>query len=383
MIVSNPNNKTVYFDVVNLRIYKDWREFITADSVAKASLQSHKKNSLNFVQNPDRYSPVIEGIFPIPPRTVWDFSANTFKLISPSRRILPTSREVSLEDLVHIFEKFTRRIDCKDIAIELSGGLDSSLIIALSKHVGIDPILIGFQSARWEFRTEKKIQDIYATQVSRSLLIDYESALPFCKLDLTPIHPLPSTSSLYYYGHKVIAESAYKLGARVILNGIGVEPFLVESFLDSDNNYLQKNSMEDSWPNDFVFTHLGCRYLNVARTSPVYNKLLSLRSGQGIDLQKKWARSHFKALLPIELSEYSYKAAFDGIFQAGLSKEFETIKDLFEVASEFTESPELKNYPIDFNIENSCQLNQEDNTNFLATLSYVSWVSSLLREKVI
>lgn len=382
MIVENPSRQTVYFDAHKSLIYSDWQEFLTIDLVKESSLEGHQKNSFNFIQNPDTYNPVVGKIYPIPPRTVWDFKGVTPRLIAPSNKSV-SNRRVTPNCFRKVFSKFAQRLDCSKIAIELSGGLDSSLIISIAKSIGLDPILLGFQSSRWEFRTEKVIQNIFATQASNSMLIDYELALPFAKLMQVPPHPIPNSSSLYYYGHKLIAEAANKYHSKVVFNGIGIEPFLVEPFIKKLNPYLQRKTMEDPWPNDFIFSKFGIRYLNVADISPAFNLLRSIRADQEIDLQKKWARDFFQEYLPKELTQHAYKAAFDGLFQAGLINELDDIKNLIGVAYELTKNKKLKDLNLDYLIENALQLSHQENVNLTAMLSYASWVNSLVKEKII
>ena len=265
----------------------------------------------------------------------------------------------------------------------MSGGLDSGLIISLAKEVGIDPILIGFKSNRWEFRTERHIQNLYASSVKRSQLIDYESVLPFSDLHNTPLHPLPDNSSLHHNGHNCIAKFAVSNGASVVLNGIGVEPFLVESFIDDDKFYLQRLTMENVWANEYVFRPKKISYLNVAKLKPVYNRLMSLRRGLGLDRKKIWAREHFSSILPTELSKFRYKAAFDGVFQSGLIAERESIQRICDVTFLVTGDRSFKSFDVDYFISNASLLKHSEYTDFIATLSYASWVNGLVREKFI
>ncbi len=380
--VSNTSETSLFFDAATSKTYSDWRDFINIDSVATSSKYAHIKNSLTFRQEPSSYTPVIGKIYPIPPKSSWIFTSHS---IAPSIKssCVEFESKANLDSFLSLFKKISRRIDCSDIAIELSGGLDSSLIISLAKEIGIDPILIGFKSDRWEFRTERQIQNLYASSVKRSHLIDYESVLPFSDLLSTPLHPLPDNASLHHNGHNCIAKFAVSNGATVVLNGIGIEPFLVESFIDDDKFYLQRLTMENVWANEHVFLPKKISYLNVAKLKPVYSRLMSLRRGLDLDRKKIWAREHFASVLPRELSEYRFKAAFDGIFQSGLIAEQESIQRICDVTFAVTGDRAFKSFDVEYFISNASLLKHSEYTEFIATLSYASWINSLVREKLI
>jgi len=325
---------------------------------------------------------VLDGIYPIPPKSSWKFDGARLQNANGNKVLEPKSRS-DLHSFTKLFEKFSRRIDCKNIAIELSGGLDSSLIIALAKQSGLDPILIGFESSRWEFRTENRIQKIFSAQASKYRLIDYEVVLPFSRLKDVPAHPLPDNSSLHHFGHETIANTAISLGASAVLNGLGIEPFLVESFIDSNKYYLKRLAMENAWANDFIFIPKGLQYLNVAKLIPVHNRLSSLRVGQDLDRKKLWAREYFSAILPAELSKYSYKAAFDGIFQAGLNAEAKSISEIFDLSFRVSGDTRFKVADMGGLIQNISLLQHKQYVEFIGVLSYALWISALTKEGLI
>ena len=383
MLVENRTNSTIYYDSLSGLSHHEWHSLLNNESIRKASLENHIKNCSYFSPHPHIYTPVLNGIYPIPPKTSWDFSFGKPILVHPSAEIQFPTSSTSLDNLTKIAERLLNRLQLRNIAVELSGGLDTSLIIAILKEVNIAPVLIGLESQRYEFRTERAIQNYYLNQVKQGVLIDYEKALPFARLLSTPPHPIPNKASLFYYGHQVIAETASRLGANTILNGVGIEPFLVEPLTSKTNQYLWRLAMEDSWPEEFIFSGFRCSYVNVAKIKPIYQLLLKLRKGQPLDIQKLWARKYFSKLLPRELTEYSYKAAFDGIFQAGLNAEIGNIRAMASAAYEFTGNIKLHPSTLEKKLEKASDLRQDENIEVLGKLSFVSWIHSLMLAKII
>jgi hypothetical protein len=382
MYISNTKNCTTYFDAKNQTFHENWKDLISIEVVSNASIDAHIQNSAYFRQDPSTYIPVLDGIYPIPPKSLWKFDGSRLQNAHANIDLEP-KKQSDLRSFTELFEKFSRRIDCRNIAIELSGGLDSSLIIALAKAIGLDPILIGFASTRWEFRTENRIQEIISSDASKCRLIDYETVLPFSRLQEVPAHALPDNSALHHFGHETIASSAHSLGATVVLNGLGIEPFLVESFIGANKYYLQRLAMENAWANDFIFLPKGLQYLNVAKIIPVYNRLRSLRIGQDLDRKKLWAREHFSSVIPMELSKYSYKAAFDGIFQAGLNAEAKSISNIFDLSFRISGDSRFKVPDLDRLIQNISLLQHKQYVEFIGLLSYALWINALVREKLI
>ena len=382
MQVVNRTTQTSFYDSNNFSSHKSIIHHLKIEDIANASLENHIANCHKYTSDPSDYAPVIKGIYPIPPKTSWDFSSASPKLIH-SKPTTPPQPSVTVESFTEIIQKLSSKFHKEKVAVELSGGLDTSLIISLLRAAGMDPILIGLCSDRYEFRTERVIQNLYLSNCSAGKLIDYTTALPFARLDKTPVHEVPNKSCLHYYGHEVIAETAHQFGATLVLNGIGIEPFLVEPITSDNNPYLLPLTMEDSWADEYIFRRHQTRYVNVVTLKPIYHLVSNLRKGQPRDTQKNWARKYFSRLLPRELSDYSYKAAFDGLFQEGINTEQKTINNIFNCAYEVTGNPKLKASSVAPQLEQASQLEHNSYIELIGKLSFATWIFSLIRERVV
>jgi hypothetical protein len=383
MRVENNSRKTIFYDARTGMSHSDWRLLIDGAKVRNASLENHIINCSHFAPHPNVYLPVVESIYQIPPKTTWLFSKGSQPPTSTFEDNNFLGGNVTTKDFVEVIEAYIRRLGIDTLAVELSGGLDTSLIIALLEQAGMNPALIGLESERYEFRAERAIQHKFLNSANQGALLNYETALPFARLQETPAHALPNKTSLFYYGHKVIAQQAQKFGVRTVLNGIGIEPFLVEPITSASNSYLARLGMEDAWPNEYIFSEYQCTYVNVAQLRLIHNLLCNLRRGQPLDVQKLWARKYFSKILPRELSEYSYKAAFDGIFQAGINSEMSAIREILKVAYEFTKNSNLEPSGIVKKLQVASDLNHAENLEIMGKLSFANWVNSLVAKGLI
>jgi len=383
MRVNNPTHKTIFYDARTGVCHGNWSSIIDGTSVRRASLKNHIANCNQFAPHPNHYLPVIENIYQIPPKTSWNFSTSTQCFTPTAPETYISDCEVTTENFVEVIKTYLRRLGIDRLAVELSGGLDTSLIIGLLVRAGINPTLIGFESERYEFRTELSIQHKYLNSLDQAKLINYENALPFARLRETPAHALPNKASLFYYGHQVIAKQAQNLGITTVLNGIGIEPFLVEPIIAASNPHLARLAMEDPWPNEYIFSQYQCNYVNVAKLRPIHNLLSSLRKGQPLDVQKLWTRQYFSKILPRELSEYSYKAAFDGIFQAGINSELAAIRNILVLAYEFTENHDLEPGSMMKKLEAASNLTHAENIEVMGKLSFANWINTLVVNELI
>ena len=76
-----------------------------------------------------------------------------------------------MNDLTTNIIRLIHPLKNKKFGVQLSGGLDSSLIIGILRNVGIEPVLIGLSNDRYEFRTERIIQEILLDGLSNNQLI--------------------------------------------------------------------------------------------------------------------------------------------------------------------------------------------------------------------
>ena len=98
------------------------------------------------------------------------------------------SYDTVLERAKDFFSRFVGR----RIAVQCSGGLDSSIIAAVLRELEIPFTLIGLSTKRYEFRTERRIQEKLCRSARDCRLIDYELVLPMSSANLLRETSTPS-----------------------------------------------------------------------------------------------------------------------------------------------------------------------------------------------
>ena len=286
--------------------------------------------------NRSKSLPVIENILPVHRGMVWD--ENKKCLTDPFFK--PQLQTVGNNDFLHAVENFFNMFKGKHIGIHLSGGLDSSIIIALLKHFNIPFSLVGMTSTRYEFRTEKHIQQILAHWGNKAVLIDYEDYLPLSQLEKVPPHQHPEMLSMNYHASKAMAIECQKMGIEVLFTGNGGDNVFADAVPSNPQEciWLPQVFM-DNWLDDFAYAPYGIEVVPFYADSGIMNTIYNLRLGKGEDNSKLWARQFFKDYLPHELVNYTYCADFWGLYIDGLQDAIPTVRKLFEQAYDLTQNP--------------------------------------------
>ena len=129
-IITNDSKYTKYYNIEKGYIYEMPEEFLTVDLIRSSSLNAHVINSRHFSPTPCNYSPVLNNIIPIPPRSRWIQNGLHFEpILSNPRRI----KNVNLQSIIKASTRALSKICKEEIAVELSGGLDTSIIISIIK----------------------------------------------------------------------------------------------------------------------------------------------------------------------------------------------------------------------------------------------------------
>lgn len=268
-------------------------------------------------------------------------------------------------------------------AVELSGGFDTALIIAILKKIEAPIYLIGVRSDRYEFRTERKVQD-YFSSYGTTIFIPEEEATPFTKLLDCPSHRLPNKAALFYRRHVAVAAAATKLSVSSIINGLALEPLICEPVSADVNNFrFEKWKWEDPWPNEYVYGPQGKSYVNIATYQPFAQLARHMRKGQLEDSHKTWARSEFKSYLPTMLTEHRYKAAFDGVYESSLQKAETEIREVGRIAFDISKCDALKPENLVSYITRYNSLSHREEIIMMARISYALWIYCLSRDGVI
>jgi len=385
MIINNPTRKYIYFNRKSNEIQVDIYDLLSINILRRVDINAHDRNILGYNIRPDQYNEVIEGIVPIPPRSRWVYDGTKFTCINNSAVPLNFSPDIS--ELIEISEKLCSVIFKKKVAIELSGGLDTSIIIGLVNHFGYDPFLIGMKSSRYEYRTESYIQDKFAKSFSDTCLLDSSDSLPFSNLLSTPAHQLPSASSLYYMHALRISKECSKKHIDIILSGNGFDTLLCEN-PNSLVNYTLPITwhtwmLDDNWYNENIYNKLNIGYYSGAASQILIKSIWKIRSTHSEDVKKKWARRAFSEYLNSELVNYSYKADYSGYFFDGFMNSKNEISDLFKIAYEITKFKEFKQSALDDLYIDAHLPNEKKDKSRLARVSLANWIFGLVRDKKI
>lgn len=382
MIISNPTRYYVFFNRQTNLIHNEIYGIIDLDKLKNANLKAHEKNISLYCPRPDEYSEVIEGIIPIPPRSRWDYDGKRFHCINHAS--VSSNFEPDFAGLISICKRLLSVNVDKKIAVELSGGLDTAIIIGLLEHLGVSPFLVGIRSSRYEFRTESYIQDSYKKMFKSVNLIDDKEALPFKDLQSAPLHQLPSSTSLYYKVASRIAEECHKEEMDIVYNGMGFDALLCDHPNSSKNNTIPNSwhswMLDDNWLNEHVYHKYNLAYISAAASSLIVKSVWALRQNQGEDAKKWWGRSAFKEMIPNELVNYAYKADNSGKFLDGLYAAENDISKIFNTTYSITKFKEFS--PSAFSqLFDALHLADENKDKLiLARLSFATWIYGLARE---
>jgi hypothetical protein len=383
--VVNTSSKVIYYNTITNKTLKNIYDLIDIELIRNSDLKSHEKNISNYFIRPDNYCNVIKGLYPIPPKSAWVFND---KLITNDK-----SDEIKYDyclDKTTFFTSLERQIKIigdKKIGVELSGGLDTAIIIGLLKHFNIFPFLVGSFSNKYEFRTESIIQRNLTNNYSCYSFLDKNNTQPFTELKNTPLHQLPSSTSLYHYFANSIANEFKKNGTEIVLSGMGLDLLFCEN-----PNYEQQKTMtspwqtwmlDDNWFNEYIYNEKGIIYKSGAASSIIIKSICSLRRHEKEDSQKKWARDFFKEYLPEELTKYYYKADNSGEFLEGLWNAKKDIVDLYKLTYDITKFNEFNSNSLELMFENLQICNESKDKQILAHISFANWVNSLVTNSII
>lgn len=381
-LINNPTKSTQYLDITSGAVVKDvWRS-ITANTVREASLRAHELNSFYFAPNPANYSPVLSGLIPIPPRTIWMFGEGACDLFfNPLSNSFTRDHEL---DFNGVCKKILSVINSSNLAVEVSGGLDTSIIISLLREADLNPALIGFSYPHYEFRTEMYLQNIFCNGASKHRLLKSNAGLPYKDILKAPSHPIPNKASLFFARHKATAEAAHDMEVSLILNGIGADALLCDAVQSNGMPYsFHRSNINDEWPNEFIFQPLGCEYVSAVTLTPISKLVYRLRRGACEDSKKLWARNFFSKILPLELSRFAYKGAHDAVYQEGIEEMIPLLDELGNVAYSVTKNELLKPDKLKRLASDPGHASHEETVFLMARISYCVWIYGLIRDGII
>lgn len=346
-----------------------WKKFKLDDFLYNETLlpsQIHLQRSL---------FPMIHQVMP---GVIYDSQANRFSL----DLYQPQKRFFNENDFLDIAENFFLSLKAKKIGVHLSGGLDSSLIMALLRELNIPFVPIGLVSETFEFRTERIIQEKLIEWGEDGLLISMEEYPFYSNLKNIPKHQIPCSIFKSYSGSKALAEAFKERGCDVVLSGQGGDSLFVEAIKDlKDLRFNIGDEFLNGEEGDLIYRPLGLRLESFYADKNVIEFISNVRIGEKEDPLKLWARRYFKSLLITELSEFGYAADFFAMTKWGLHESIPIIKELFEECYDLTHIENFSpNKTKSFIEQDIFSFEYPDYVRFCSLLSVAIWYHSLMKK---
>lgn len=323
----------------------------------------------------------IAGLCAIPPCTSWRVSRDGYHFEANLESF--EARPVTLDSsLRYVRMLLSRKAHGDLLGVELSGGLDTSIIIELLKRWRIPFALVGMANDRYEFRTEREVQLFYATCCPVVRLYSGKNIPAFDRLDEVPPHPFPTMGSLNFAHAKQKAEMCREFGVTTLLSGDAGDRLL--SFPTpqwnlsgrTPSNWAYWNLAQTIWADQYVFLPRGIQFISGFAIGRIPTLILQLREGLGEDRMKIWARRNFKSYLPEILSDYAYKAFHDGWIVDSLIYAHQTILKMAAFVYDIIPHPEIAPKKIEELLLDFRNFDPSKQNQLLLRLSFLTWVYS-------
>ncbi len=343
-----------------------WKDF---------SIDNHIYNNLIPAQKLEQSKPLFPNFHQIVPGTIWDKRNNCLK----QELYRPQKVACKLTDLIDAAQKYFDSLKANRIGVHLSGGFDSSLIMAILKELKIPFVPIGLRSETFEFRTECHIQDIVLQWGENGHLIDIEEYPHYSGLDIIPAHQIPDSDIKSVTGAKAMAKAFRERNCDVVLSGLGGDNLFVDEISSIDNLCFNiGNEFLNVTEKQRVYEVQGIRLESFFAQPDIINVICSAREGQKQDFLKLWARKWAKNILPVELTEKAFCADFFGLSMYGLEIAKPMIKTLMGEAFEITDNHYFSPDNVSkFLNQDVFSFEYSDYIKFCSLVSVASWYHSL------
>ena len=329
-----PQPNLSFVNVLNGVYHKDiWHE-LDMGIWRETNPLNHEYSLLNGLIKRELRRSVFPQFFPLEMDQRW----NPDKQIPEEQAINCPKLQFELRDLLDVIEQYFSKFTDMHIGVQLSGGLDSSLIIGFLRYFSIPHTLVGATTSRYEFRTETFIQRKLADDSVRHILLNYEDYLPMTGIEKVPPHQDPDSLSCLYTANQAIAEICAAEGIEVLFTGEAGD-LLLGSEASPDGCQWKTGGSKKTWLMDLVYSYHGIQLIPFYCDTDIVTCLWNIRAGQQADPNKLWARQYFKDFLPLELVDYTYKADFWGLYLDGLQNAIPSIRRLHDQAHEITKHP--------------------------------------------
>ena len=356
---------------MEFNLFQNKFDFLNVESISNSKFASHINNLSRGVERPDIYEEVIKDIYPIPPFSKWKYSEHKFSSLDQPFQSLKSCPN-TVNSFIDFIKSKSERLKSRKLAVELSGGLDSSIIIELLSLCGLEITLIGLISKNYEFRTENIIQDHYANK-HNSFLIDSKDALPFSSLLDCPPHSLPTKKSLFFYQKEVIAKKCAEEKIDILFNGIIGDTVFCDKI---EPTRWHKWEFDNNWFNDIIFEPNNVSYMTT-NFDFVLNYFFNQRKHEQSDPFKVWARDHFGNILPEKLSKYYYKTDHLEEIIEGIYSAENDISETYKLTKRITKNHLFTFENLGKDLNNFKLMNDQEINTFFAKVSYAVWIYSL------
>lgn len=308
---------------------------------------NHEYNVISGMLNRPEWLPILPNHYALVDGLKWNNVSKKIVEDDPVPRLFQSE----ISDLIDAVAKFVDNYQGKHIGVQLSGGVDSSLIIGILNRLNVPYSLVGMTTNRYEFRTEAFVQHKLQEGTSKSILIDYEEYLPMTKIDSIPAHQQPDLSACSYGSNLAMAKACVELGIDVLLTGAGGD-VLLGTEVSQDTFSWRTGIFHDAWLEDIVYAPHAVKLVPFFADRGIVECIWNMRRGQAEDLSKIWARKYFQEFLPAELVNYTFKGDFWGLYIDGLINNLSKLRKLHDRALEISQNPYFSQQNLDLILSN-------------------------------
>lgn len=342
------------------------------------SIENFEYNNLKGVLKRNEWKPFLDDWLPLYDGLFWNKERKKIDDIIYT----PNRKKTTLNDLILVSERFFNQFKGKHIGVQLSGGLDSSIVIGLLHYLKIPFSLVGMRSDRYEFRTERIIQDSLYNLGVNTVLIDYERYLPLSDIMNVPRFPYPDLLLNNFSSEKAMIQYCKELGIEVLLTGGGGDNVFAEPVPHLPQLWrLKPQVFTDGW-SKYIYATNNIELCSFYAEKEIIDCIYNLRLGQKEDNLKLWARNTFKDFLPQKLVNYTYCADFWGLYISGLQQSLPSIRQLFERVYHTTNYNSFSPNRINVLLEQDyLTAKKEMYQKIEARIAFAVWLNSLYNNK--